>query len=56
MTLLDVDEHRELFTSGGYSDVQVIVEREKGWISVIGRKPEPGVAVNTNRFLSLPEF
>jgi ubiquinone/menaquinone biosynthesis C-methylase UbiE len=38
LTLLDVDEHRELFTRSGYSDVQVIVEREKGWICGVGRK------------------
>jgi len=39
MTLLSVDEHRELFTNAGYSDVQVIEERGKGWICAIGRKP-----------------
>ena len=38
MTLLDVDEHRELFAKAGYSDVQVIEERERGWICGIGRK------------------
>ncbi len=39
MTLLSVDEHRELFTNAGYSNVQVIEERGKGWICGIGRKP-----------------
>jgi ubiquinone/menaquinone biosynthesis C-methylase UbiE len=39
MTLLNVDEHRELFINAGYSDVQVIEERGKGWICSIGRKP-----------------
>jgi ubiquinone/menaquinone biosynthesis C-methylase UbiE len=39
MTLLSVAEHRELFTNAGYSDVQVIEERGKGWICSIGRKP-----------------
>jgi ubiquinone/menaquinone biosynthesis C-methylase UbiE len=39
MTLLSVDEHRELFTNAGYSQVQVIEERDKGWICGIGRKP-----------------
>ncbi len=39
MTLLSVDEHRELFTNAGYSNVQVIEERNKGWICGIGRKP-----------------
>jgi ubiquinone/menaquinone biosynthesis C-methylase UbiE len=39
MTLLSVDEHRELYTNAGYSDVQVIEERDKGWICGIGEKP-----------------
>ncbi len=39
MTLLSVDEHRELFAKTGYTDVQVIEERKKGWICTIGRKP-----------------
>ena len=39
MTLLSVNEHRELFTNAGYSDVQVMEHREKGWICGIGRKP-----------------
>ena len=39
MALLSVDEHRELFTNAGYSDVQIIEKRDKGWICGIGRKP-----------------
>jgi ubiquinone/menaquinone biosynthesis C-methylase UbiE len=39
MTLLSVNEHRELYTNAGYSDVQVIEERGKGWICSLGRKP-----------------
>ena len=39
MTLLSVDEHREHFTSAGYSNVQVIEERDKAWICALGRKP-----------------
>lgn len=39
MTLLSVDEHRALFADAGYSDVQVIEERGKGWICCVGRKP-----------------
>jgi ubiquinone/menaquinone biosynthesis C-methylase UbiE len=39
MTLLSVDEHRKLFTNAGYSNVQVIEERAKGWICGTGRKP-----------------
>jgi ubiquinone/menaquinone biosynthesis C-methylase UbiE len=39
MTFLSVDEHRELFTNAGYSNVEVIEERDKGWICGTGRKP-----------------
>jgi ubiquinone/menaquinone biosynthesis C-methylase UbiE len=39
MTLLSVAEHRGLFSDAGYSDVQVIENREKGWICGFGRKP-----------------
>jgi ubiquinone/menaquinone biosynthesis C-methylase UbiE len=39
MTLLSVNEHRELFANAGYSNVQVIEERRKGWICAIGAKP-----------------
>jgi ubiquinone/menaquinone biosynthesis C-methylase UbiE len=39
MTLLSVNEHRELFTNAGYSDVQVFEERDKGWICGVGRRP-----------------
>lgn len=38
MTLLTVDEHRELFTSAGYLDVQVIEKPESGWICGTGKK------------------
>ena len=38
MALLSVEEHRELFTDAGYSDVQVITEPSKGWICCIGSK------------------
>jgi hypothetical protein len=38
MALLGVEEHRELFTDAGYSDVQVITEPGKGWICCIGSK------------------
>lgn len=39
MKLLSVDEHREMLTQAGYSDVQVVEERDKGWICAIGTKP-----------------
>lgn len=38
LALLSVDEHRELFAKAGFSDVQVIVERDKGWIYGVGIK------------------
>ncbi|HET9741652.1 MAG TPA: class I SAM-dependent methyltransferase [Terriglobales bacterium] len=38
MTLLSVDEHRELLVNAGYSDVQVSEERDKGWICAVGKK------------------
>ena len=38
MALLSVEEHRQLFTAAGYSDVQVITEPSKGWICCIGSK------------------
>ena len=39
MALLSVEEHRELLTNAGYSDVQVFTEPSKGWICCIGSKP-----------------
>ena len=39
MTLLNIDEHRALFVNAGYSEVQIIKERDKGWMCGIGRKP-----------------
>src|SRR5580693_3501406 len=38
MALLSSEEHRELLTDAGYSDVQVITEPGKGWICCIGSK------------------
>jgi ubiquinone/menaquinone biosynthesis C-methylase UbiE len=35
---LSVDEHRNLFSAAGYSDVAVSVEEKKGWICVAGRR------------------
>lgn len=37
---LSAHEHRELFTTAGYSDVRVIENRGKGWICVTGRGPD----------------
>jgi SAM-dependent methyltransferase len=38
-TYLSVSEHRELFAAAGYSDVEVFVDRRKGWICAVGRRP-----------------
>jgi SAM-dependent methyltransferase len=40
-TYLSVDEHRAMLSSAGFSDVQVSVERTKGWICAVGHKPTP---------------
>jgi len=40
MALLSVEEHRELFTDAGYSEVQIITEASKGWICCIGSKAQ----------------
>jgi hypothetical protein len=39
MTLLSVDEHRELLANAGYSDIQVVEKSDAGWICATGRKP-----------------
>ena len=39
MTLLSVDEHRELLVNAGFSDVQITAEPDKAWICCIGKKP-----------------
>ena len=37
---LTVEEHRQLFTSAGFSDVRVDTDARKGWICAVGRRPE----------------
>jgi ubiquinone/menaquinone biosynthesis C-methylase UbiE len=46
MTLLSAEEHRQLFTSAGYLDVQLTVDDHKGWICAIGRKPSKPKGLN----------
>ena len=36
---LNVNEHKELFTKAGYSDVQIFEEYNKGWLCGVGTKP-----------------
>ena len=38
MNLLTPDEHRALFTSAGFSDVEIFEELDKGWICALGKK------------------
>lgn len=39
MNLLSVEEHRELFAKTGYSEIQVIEERDSEWLCGVGKKP-----------------
>ncbi|MGD0364421.1 MAG: class I SAM-dependent methyltransferase [Bryobacteraceae bacterium] len=39
---LSVDEHRELFSTAGFRDVQVFEERAKGWVCGTGTKAGGG--------------
>ena len=39
MAILDVDQHKALFSSAGFTDVQIVEERTKGWICGMGTKP-----------------
>jgi len=39
MVFLTAEEHRELFSNAGYSEVRVTERPDKGWICAIGRKP-----------------
>jgi SAM-dependent methyltransferase len=36
--LLTPDDHRDLFVTAGYTDVNVVLDAAKGWICVTGRK------------------
>jgi ubiquinone/menaquinone biosynthesis C-methylase UbiE len=39
MNLLTPDEHRDLFSNAGFTEVQIFEELDKGWICAIGKKP-----------------
>jgi len=39
LNLLTPDEHCELFTHAGFTDVQIFEELDKGWICATGAKP-----------------
>jgi SAM-dependent methyltransferase len=36
---LTVEEHRALFSTAGYTDIQIFEERSRGWICGTGKKP-----------------
>jgi SAM-dependent methyltransferase len=36
---LSEEKQRELFRSAGYDEIETFVEKRKGWICVVGRKP-----------------
>lgn len=36
---LSVDEHRELFSIAGFSEIKVMEHAKNGWICVVGRRP-----------------
>ena len=38
-TYMSVDEHRDLFSTAGYTDVDVSEERSKGWVCAVGKRP-----------------
>lgn len=38
MKLLTVNEHRELLENAGFSEVKVMVDSTKGWITALGKK------------------
>jgi ubiquinone/menaquinone biosynthesis C-methylase UbiE len=43
-TSLDLEQHRELFATAGYTEVQLFEERDKGWFCGIGKKPRDQAA------------
>ena len=39
MAMLDVDQHKAIFSNAGFTEVRVVEEATKGWICGIGVKP-----------------
>lgn len=44
MAVLDVDQHRSMFSDAGFVDVSVDEEQQRGWLCVIGRRPNSSEA------------
>lgn len=40
MAILDVDQHRAMFTDAGFTDVVIDEDFSRGWICCPGAKPE----------------
>ena len=38
---LTIDDHLALFRDAGYTDIEIVEERSKGWLCATGRKPLP---------------
>lgn len=54
---LSADDQRALFSDAGYTDIQVVEEKGKGWICAIGQKPLQGRCHTSHRasYESVPE-
>jgi len=39
MKLLDIDEHKAMFSNAGFTDIQIFEEKRRGWICGFGMKP-----------------
>jgi len=35
---LSIDEHRDLFSKAGYSDIQIFEDYERGWVCAVGKR------------------
>jgi SAM-dependent methyltransferase len=49
MKLLSPDEHRNLLTNAGYSNVQITLEPGNGWILAVGEKGSEDVSASEDR-------
>ena len=49
MKLLSPDEHQNLLTNAGYSNVQITVEPSNGWILAVGKKAAADVSPSEDR-------
>ena len=39
LPFLNIDDHRELFSKAGYSDIETFEDYDKGWLCVMGKRP-----------------